>query len=311
MPNTNPPILDKDVLGSALDLAEKKAHCDFGVYLGGAEDNAQEVAALAEKAAGLKLYLNNTYGPLLLEDLSSWIRHIECWPSSWPLAAHAEGKTMAALLTLVHLYNRPVHICHVSRKDEITLIRKAKAIGVQVTCEVTPHHLFLNEKDLSGGRATVSPPLASAEDQQALWDNLDVIDCIACDHAPHTPEEKDSGTPPPGFPGLETTLPLLLSAVHEGRLEIEDIVKKMYTNPKQIFSIPDQKDTWVEVDEDHSYEIRGSDQFTKAGWTPFEGRLVKGLVRQVTIRGKTGYQDGEVLAEKGFGRNIREIGSTH
>lgn len=305
MPNTNPPILDKNTLTKAVELADKKVLCDYALFLGGGEENAEQAGVIAERAAGLKLYLNNTYGPLLLDDLSSWINHLEHWPKSSPLAAHAEGKTLAALLSLSYLYQHPVHICHVSRKEEISLIRKAKARGIPVTCEVAPHHLFLTENDLTGGRALVSPSLATVEDQQALWDNFDVIDCIASDHAPHTQEEKDGETPPPGFPGLETTLPLLLTAVQEGRLTEDDIVQKMFTNPKRIFSVPTQPETWVEVDENISYEIKGSDQFTKAKWTPFEGRQVQGLVRQVVLRGQTVYQDGEILAEPGYGRNIR------
>lgn len=305
MPNTTPPILDEGSLTAAERLAEEKAYCDYGFYLGGAEDNPEEAANLSGRAAGMKLYLNNTYGPLLLEDLTSWIEHLEGWPAAKPLAAHAEGETLAALLSLSYLYQRPVHICHVSRKVEINLIRKAKARGIPVTCEVAPHHLFLTRNDLSGGRAKVSPALATAEDQRALWENLDVIDCIASDHAPHTREEKDGNNPPPGFPGLETTLPLLLSAVWEGRLTREDIIEKMYTNPQRIFSIPEQDDCWVEIDETHVYEIKGSTQFTRAKWTPFEGRKVHGLVRKVVLRGRTVYQDGHILTDPGFGKNIR------
>ena len=93
-----------------------------------------------------------------------------------------------------------------------------------MTCEVAPHHLFLCEDDIPDigkGRAEVRPVLCSKDDQNALWENMDIIDCFATDHAPHTVEEKSSSSPPPGFPGLETMLPLLLTAVHQGRLTIE------------------------------------------------------------------------------------------
>lgn len=308
MPNTNPPILDDKSFSSAADLADAKAYCDYGIYLGGGEQNAKIAAEISDRAVGLKLYLDATYGPLLLEHLSSWIEHFEHWPRPRPIVAHAEGKTLAAFLTLSYLYQRPVHVCHVSRKDEIFLIREAKKKGIHVTCEVSPHHLFLTEgdgKSLPEGRTKVSPSLATAEDQQALWDNLDIIDCFASDHAPHTLKEKDSEQAPPGFPGLETTLPLLLTAVQEGRLQLEDIIEKMFINPKKIFSLSDQEDTWVEIDETHSYEIKGSELFTKAKWTPFEGRKVQGLVRRVVIRGVTVYQDGEIRVKPGFGKNIR------
>ena len=309
MPNTTPPILEEESLSKALSLGEEKACCDFGIYLGGAGDNACIAAAAAHRAAGLKLYLNATYGPLLLENLSSWKSHFESWPGPGPIAAHAEGRTLAAFLFFADLYQRPVHVCHVSREDEILLIKEAKRKGIPVTCEVTPHHLFLTEEDgrrLPGGRGRVSPSLATPRDRQALWDNLEVIDCIASDHAPHTLEEKEGENPPPGFPGLETTLPLLLTAVQEGRLELEDIVQKMDINPRQILSLPEQEETWIEVDETHCYELSGVDQFTKVKWTPFEGRKVQGLVRKVVIRGKNAYQDGEIRIKPGFGRNIRK-----
>jgi carbamoyl-phosphate synthase/aspartate carbamoyltransferase/dihydroorotase len=308
MPNTKPPILDQESFAEALKLAEEKACCDYGIYLGGAADNAERAAAVAAQAAGLKLYLDATYGPLLLESLSSWMEHFKGWPRSRPLVAHAEEKTLAAYLALGAIYGRPVHICHVSRKVEVELIREAKRQGIKVTCEVTPHHLFLtaeDERSLPPGRGRVSPPLGTVDDQQALWDNLQFIDCIATDHAPHTLQEKDGQDPPPGFPGLETALPLLITAVREGRLEVEDIIAKMFTNPRRIFSLPEQQDTRVEIDETHRYQIRGESIFSKARWTPFEGRQVYGLVTRVVLRGKTVYQDGEVLAEPGTGRNVR------
>lgn len=311
MPNTNPPLLDEQTLLAAHQLAHDKAYCDFGLFLGGSEENADLAAAIAPRAAGLKLYLDATYGPLLLESLSSWQAHMEQWPRSRALAAHAEGKTLAALLTFCHLYRRPVHICHVSRKDEIALIREAKRQGLPVTCEVAPHHLFLSEEDLGHlppGRRKVSPPLNSASDRQALWENLDVIDCFASDHAPHTLPEKDGEQPPPGFPGLETTLPLLLTAVREGRLSLEDIIERMVINPRKIFSLAEQPDTWVEVDETHRFEISGSALQTRVKWTPFEGRKVSGLVTRVVLRGREVYEDGKILVDPGFGKDVRDSG---
>lgn len=308
MPNTNPPILDQASFSAASTLAEAKVYCDYGIYLGAAEHNAREAADVSNLAAGLKLYLDATYGSLLLENLSSLTEHFEHWPRSRPIVAHAEQKTLAALLMFSYIYQRPVHVCHVSRKDEILLIKEAKRRGIPVTCEVAPHHLFLTEEDeknMKPGRSYVSPRLASLSDQQALWENLAVIDCIASDHAPHTLEEKNGDHAPPGFPGVETTLPLLLNAIQEGRLEKEDIIQKMFVNPKKIFSLPDQQDTWVEIDETHIYELTGSELFTKVKWTPFEGKRVQGLVRRVVIRGVTVFQDGECLVQPGFGKNVR------
>ena len=151
----------------------------------------------------------------------------------------------------------------------------------------------------------VRPRLATQKDVDALWANMDVIDCFATDHAPHTVEEKDSDNPPPGFPGLETFLPLMLTAVNAKRLPLNVLIEKMYTNPKKIFNLPDQPETWVEVDEDAVYEIKAAEQFTRCGWTPFEGWKVKGKVRKVVLRGQTAFEDGRILAPMGYGVNIR------
>jgi carbamoyl-phosphate synthase/aspartate carbamoyltransferase/dihydroorotase len=135
---------------------------------------------------------------------------------------------------------------------------------------------------------------------------MDVIDCFATDHAPHTLEEKDTDNPPPGFPGLETLLPLLLTAVDDGRLTMDDIVLRSVTNPRKIFNLPEQEETFVEVDENAVYEIKAQDQFTRCGWTPFEGWQVKGRVRRVVLRGQTAFEDGKIFVEQGYGRNVRE-----
>ncbi len=148
--------------------------------------------------------------------------------------------------------------------------------------------------------------LATKDDVDALWENMDIIDCFATDHAPHTLAEKDSDNPPPGFPGLETLLPLLLTAVDLRRLTFDDLIQKSVINPRKIFNLPEQPETWIEVDENAEYEIKASEQLTRCGWTPFEGWKVKGKVRKVVLRGKTVFEEGKILVEQGYGRNIRE-----
>jgi carbamoyl-phosphate synthase/aspartate carbamoyltransferase/dihydroorotase len=168
--------------------------------------------------------------------------------------------------------------------------------------------LFLSEQNIASlgqGRAQVRPILASPQDRDSLWENLEVIDCFATDHAPHTLVEKDSANPPPGFPGLETALPLLLTAVNGGRLSIESLVTRMYTNPRRIFNLPEQPETWIEVDLGASWEIHASEMYTRCAWTPFEGRQVKGRLKRVVLRGQDAYRDGQVLASPGSGKNMR------
>ncbi len=311
MPNTKPPIFDAETLALALDAAAHKARCDYAQYLGAGPDNSQKVADLADSAAALKMYLDVTFGQLRLDDMTLWEPHFQKYPKKYPIVVHAESRSMAAALLFSILYDRPVHIAHISLKEEVLLIKAAKEKGIKVTCEVCPHHLFLSKDDIPAishghpGRGEVRPRLATKEDVDALWENLDVIDCFATDHAPHILEEKDSDNPPPGFPGLETALPLLLTAVSVSRLTIHDLIARMHTNPRKIFNLPEQPETWVEVDENAGYEIKAADQFTRCGWTPFEGWKVKGRVLRVVLRGREAYRDGQILVEAGYGINVR------
>lgn len=312
MPNTKPPIFDEATLNLSLEAAKTKARCDYGQYLGAGPENAAEVARLAPKAAALKMYLDSTFGELRLDDMTLWLEHFRLWPGPGPIVLHAESRSMAAALAFAQMFDQPVHIAHVSLREEILIIREAKARGVKVTCEVCPHHLFLSspnseeiEGGQGGGRSEVRPRLATQDDVNALWQNLDVIDCFATDHAPHTLAEKDGENPPPGFPGLETLLPLLLTSVAEGRLTINQLIEKSIINPRKIFNLPEQPETWVEVDETAEYEIRAGEMKSRCGWTPFEGWKVKGRARKVILRGREVFRDGEVLAEPGFGKDVR------
>ena len=308
MPNTKPPVTDAETLASTLEAARQKARCDYAQYLGAGAENVETAAALAPQAAGLKMYLDQTYGPLRLDDMTDWMAHFERWPRGLPIVAHAESRTLAAVILMAAMYDRPVHLAHVSLREEILLIREAKQRGLKVTCEVAPHHLFLTQDDiptLGAGRSEVRPRLASAADRDALWENLSVIDCFATDHAPHTLEEKDSANPPPGFPGLETALPLLLTAVHEGRLTMDDLVMRIVTNPRHIFQVPEQPETWIEIDPEAEWEIHAAQAYTRCGWTPFEGWKVRGRVHRVVLRGVEAFKDGKLLAPPGSGKNIR------
>uniref|UniRef100_A0A667ZBG6 Multifunctional protein CAD n=1 Tax=Myripristis murdjan TaxID=586833 RepID=A0A667ZBG6_9TELE len=308
MPNTSPAVIDPSSLAMVQKLAKAGCRCDYALYLGAASDNATILPTIASQAAGLKMYLNDTYSTLKMDNVSLWMEHFEKWPKQMPIVAHAEKQTVAAILMVAQLYQRPVHICHVAKKEEILIIRAAKQKGIQVTCEVAPHHLFLCEDnviEIGGGRAQVRPMLGTQEDMEALWENLDIIDCFATDHAPHSVEEKSGDNPPPGYPGLETMLPLLLTAVSDGRLTLDDIIRRLYDNPRRIFNLPTQDNTYVEVDLEQEWVIPQAMQFTKSKWTPFQGMKVKGKVRRVVLRGEVAYIDGQVLVPPGYGEDVK------
>jgi dihydroorotase-like cyclic amidohydrolase len=313
MPNTKPPIFDAGTFDLALTAARSKARCDYAQFLGAGPDNGDwdKHPDLPCQAAGLKMYLDSTFGELRLDDMMLWKPHFEKYPKEYPIVVHAESRSMAAAILFAAIYNRPVHIAHISLKEEILLIKAAKEHGLRVTCEVCPQHLFLTRDDIPAishghpGRGEVRPRLAAKEDVGALWANLGCIDCFATDHAPHSLAEKDGDNPPPGFPGLETLLPLLLTAASEGRLTLDDIIQKSVLNPRRIFRLPEQAETWVEVDENASYELRAAEMHSRCGWTPFEGRQVKGRVMRVVLRGREAYKDGKILVEAGYGKNIK------
>ena len=312
MPNTTPPLSTPEVIEGTRQIAVLTIRCDVGLFTGANPSQIGQLALCAPHTVALKIYLNDTFGPLRVEELTTLETCFQEWPADKPIAMHAEGQSVAVGIGLGAAYSRPVHFCHISRKEEIELIAQAKERGLPVTCEVTPHHLFLTSADgeLLGTRGDMRPRLAAAEDVSALWDHIDsTIDCIATDHAPHTLLEKAGPNPPPGVPGLETSLLLMLSAVQDGRLPIERLVDLMSTNPRRIFNIAHQPDTWIEIDTSAVRQISDRNMYTRCGWTPFDGRNIHGAVRRVILRGEVAYEDGQVLAEPGFGQLLPDEGS--
>ncbi len=218
----------------------------------------------------MKIYLNDTFGPLRVEDVPTMRACFQNWPREKLIAMHAEKQSVAVGIGLAATYGRAVHFCHISRRQEIELIADAKMRGLPVTCEVTPHHLFLTQEDAArlGPFGDMRPLLGSADDVDALWEHInDTIDCIATDHAPHTLAEKFSDTPPPGVPGLQTSLPLMLTAVAQNRLSLERLIELMHHNPRRIFDLPEQEDTHVEVDLTPS-TIHNEESLTKGRLDP-------------------------------------------
>ncbi|XP_058063650.1 CAD protein [Anopheles bellator] len=181
MPNTQPAVVDRATLQEVQKLAEAGARCDYALYMGATDTNyGPKLAELAQHVAGLKMYLNETYTTLRLDGMRQWHAHLAYWPKLTPLCVHAERDKMAAVVLLASLIDRPIHVCHVARREEIIVIKAAKEQGIKVTCEVCPHHLFLSTADVERvggpGWAQVRPVLCTPDDQKALWEHLDAID---------------------------------------------------------------------------------------------------------------------------------------
>lgn len=298
MPNTTPPIITLEDWQTAQKKANEESLCDVALFAGASVTFLESLPELSRYAPALKLYMDLTYGELRVDGLDNLARIAQLWPREKVLALHTEGDSVKTGLDLAKKYHRRVHFCHISRKEEIEWIAAAKNQGLLVTCEVTPHHLFLNESDAKrlGPLGDMRPRLAKQSDLDALWAHINTtIDCVASDHAPHTLAEKqNSENPPPGVPGLESTLPLLLTAAAEGRLSYERLVALLAVNPRRIYGLPEQPETWIEVDPKACYVFPEHSLYTKCGWSPFSGFPVQGRIRKVVLRGKDAVKDGVV-----------------
>lgn len=302
MPNNKVPITTLERLEEKIASAKSKVVSDLGLYFGSQGDNLDEFANVEGKVFGLKLYLNETTGNFLIDR-----EKIETIFNSWldlPILVHAENDAVRFILELVEKTKKRVHFCHISTSADLISIMAAKEKDLPVTCGVTPHHLFLNQTDWDrlGPYGHMKPPLRSDEEIQFLWQHLASIDCVESDHAPHTKAEKAGEPASFGVPGLETTLPLLLTAAAQDKLTTADVIRLCHTGPAKILGLTTHPETKVEVDQSETYTITNESMHTKCGWTPFAGREVTGKVMKVYIEGKPVFENGKVLVQPGEGR---------
>ena len=196
------------------------------------------------------------------------------------------------------------HICHVSTKESVDLVRQAKKSGVRVTCETAPHYLLLCEDDLQeDGRFKMNPPLRSAEDRAALLEGLrdGTIDAIATDHAPHTAEEKSRGLAGSamGIVGLETAFPVLYTAlVRTGILPLDRLLDALCVTPRRIFRLggalrEGERADLTAIDLNKSYTIDSRNFLSKGHSTPFDGMAVQAAVCKTWKDGRLVWNDKE------------------
>jgi dihydroorotase len=305
MPNNAIPTTTKARLDEKIALAKKKAVCDVLFHFGGTDDNFSEV----KKAdpGSLKLYLGQTTGGLVLRQPFSLEKHLLNFPKDRPVVLHAcdhaENEDENLKNTYSNLENalglaaklgRKVHVAHASTGKEIQIARRY----ARCTIEVAPHHLFLSTADFErlGPYAKVYPPLRSEQKQIGLWAALDTVDCIATDHAPHTVEDKERGAA--GFPGLETSLSLMLTGCRRGLIDKIWVAQRMTERVAEIFNIPGKGklqpgfigDVTI-VDPRKKWKVDATELETKCKWTPFDGMELAGKVHTVV-------KSGEILYEK-------------
>ncbi|MDD4844798.1 MAG: dihydroorotase [Anaerotignum sp.] len=217
------------------------------------------------------------------------------------ICSASEWKQIERDLALVKETGCSYHVCHVSTKESIALIRKAKAEGIDVTCETGPHYLVMNDSMLQeDGRFKMNPPLRSEGDRQALLEGIKdgTIDMIATDHAPHSAEEKSKGLAGSmmGIVGLETAFPVLYTElVQTGILTLEKLVELLHTNPRKRFGIGTplevgQPADLTVFDLNKRYKINPEEFLSKGKSTPFAGKEVNGCCQLTLCGGNIAYQ---------------------
>ena len=218
------------------------------------------------------------------------------------ICAESEWGQIARDLALAARTGCRYHICHISTKESVALVREAKRSGVRVTCETAPHYLVLCEDDLQeDGRFKMNPPLRTAEDRDALLEGLrdGTIDAIATDHAPHTAEEKSRGLSGSamGIVGLETAFPALYTKlVLEGKLSLERLLDALCATPRRIFRLGGalreyERADLAAFDLNATYTIDSQRFLSKGHATPFDGMAVRGAVRATWYGGKPVWND--------------------
>lgn len=333
MPNNDPAILSQAALDAKKALIEGKSHVHYGFHFG-ATGNFEAMEQV-QGIKGFKVYMGSSTGDLLADEPSVWERIFEIAKQrDLPVIVHAENEerirsrskafaqkgedsvlahpeirdcecakiaTEAAVQLREKVGNR-LHIAHMSCKEELDILRLHK--NPLLSCEVAPHHLFFKASDMKDGFLKMNPPLRHQEDVEALWEGLQdgSVNCLATDHAPHTIEEKQLANPPSGVPGVQFLLPLMLDVVNEGRLSLERLVYLLCEEPARIFSLSEKGFIEEGMDADlvlldlEAVKSVSKDLLeTKCGWSPYEGKSLKGWPVSVFVSGEIALEDGQIL----------------
>jgi len=333
MPNTMPPTTTLQRVEEKRRLAESKSVIDYRICGGVRKGNIHELAGMAPAVSAFgEIFMCESFGELQISKAELLDAYKEIAKTGKVAITHAEDAeineyfkekfrksndpaihgevrpplsenvAVATALQLAKATGVKLHLTHISTKESIQLIRIMKK-KADVTCDVTPHHLFLTEENMKelGNFGKMNAPLRSKDDQDALWRGIKtgVVDIVASDHAPHTKEEKKKPywDAPAGVPGIETMLPLMLTAVKRRWINLYKLVKLMCVNPAKRMGLYPQKGVLAEgsdadivvVDLNKKWEIHGKDLHTKCRWTPFEGFQVAGMPVMTISKGRIVY----------------------
>jgi dihydroorotase len=356
MPNTSPTTTSLERLEEKRAIASAKSLCNFGLFFGASTDNLDEILRV-QNIAGLKIFMGCSTGDLLVYREEDLERIFEACPHR--IAVHAESELrlkaraemfkdrndpavhsvirdpesaeesvrLACKLALAH--HRRLHILHLSTRLELDAVIEARQLAMEngfasvaVTCEVCPHHLFLNTDayDQFGTRVRMNPPLRDEADRLHMWEGLrrGEIDIIATDHAPHTIEEKARPyrEAPSGVPGVQTMLPMMLDAAFRGLCTPEQVLQWLCQGPADVWGIKGRGRLEVGLPADlvlidplMTRTVTDHEQLTRCGWTPWAGRTLTGWPVLTLVGGQVAYRRddngaGTVVAAPGLGREV-------
>jgi dihydroorotase len=333
MPNTDPLTVSAEALADKVKRATGRMHCDFAFWVGGTHDNVADIPELERLpgAAGIKVFMGSSTGKLLVPDDAGVLAilkktrrraafHSEDEPrlverkdlriADDPTSHHIWRDVATAvqsterLIRLAREAQAQVHVLHISTREEIALLQKAKDVA---SCEATPHHLTLSADDYKrlGTKLQMNPPVREPEHRDGVWRGLSqgVIDVLGSDHAPHTLEEKAKPYPqsPSGMTGVQTLVPIMLDHVAAGRLTLQRFVDLTSAGPARIFGIVGKGRIAAGYDADFTIvdlkrreTIRDSWIASRSGWTPYDGKTVTGWPVGTLVRGRKVMWEGEV-----------------
>ena len=339
MPNTSPNATNRLALEEKIAAASKKAVTHHGFFIGATTNNVSELQSVQgmDGICGIKIFMGSSTGNLLVheqkhlenifantggiiathaEDEIRLQSRIAEFKHRTDIAAHAECRDIECALiatkratALAKDHSHRLHIVHLTSGKEADWLSSKK--GDLITTEVCTQHLTFDQDDVEklGVRALMNPPIRYTEDKEKLWSRLKdgTIDCIVTDHAPHTLEAKSVGFPkaPAGMPGVETSLPRMLTHAKDGKCSISDIVKWMCAGPAKVYAIKN-KGSLIEgfdgdltlVDLENHRIIQDSDTWTRVGWTPYDGMELTGWPMYTIV-------DGNVVHKRDSGGSLR------
>jgi len=341
MPNNIPNATNRSSLEAKIALASKKTVTHHGFFVGATKDNLNDLQNVEgmDGVCGIKVFMGSSTGDLLVheqnhlenifsntggiiathaEDESRLQARIKEYANRTDIAAHAECRDVdcAFLATkraadLARDHDHRLHIVHLTSAKEADWLVANK--GDLITTEVCTQHLTFDQDDVEelGVRALMNPPIRYTEDKETLWKRLKdgTIDCVVTDHAPHTLEAKSVGFPraPAGMPGVETSLPVMLTHAVEGKCSVTDVVSWMCAGPAKVYGI-ERKGSIIEgydadltlVDLETHRTATDEDTWTKVSWTPYAGRDLTGWPIYTIV-------DGEIVHRREVGGSLKGI----